>query len=72
MFSLQLKGLSQISSGARTASKICYLSHVILLTVRAPVVICESPLKDYFQYKIMDPKYILIISLLIYFCRKIS
>ena len=42
---VSFKGLSQISSGARTASKICYLSHVIFLTVRAPGVICESPFK---------------------------
>ena len=41
-----LKGLSQISSGARTASKNCYLSHIILLTVRAPGLICESPFSE--------------------------
>ena len=38
-----LKGLSQIVPGARTASKNYYLSHIILLTVRDPGVICESP-----------------------------
>ena len=37
------KGLSQIAPGARTASKNCYLSHIILLTVRDPELICESP-----------------------------
>ena len=39
-----LKGLSQIVPGARSASKYCYLSHIIYLTVRAPGLICESPL----------------------------
>ena len=37
------KGLSQIVPGARTANKNYYLSHIILLTVRAPGTICESP-----------------------------
>ena len=39
-----LKGLSQIIPGARTASKNCYLSHIIFF-VRAPGTICESPLR---------------------------
>ena len=42
-----LKGLSQMAPGARTVSKNCYLSHIILLTVRAPELICESPFKCY-------------------------
>ena len=43
---VSLKGLSQIAPGARTASKNYYLSHMILLTVRAPGLICESPFSD--------------------------
>ena len=41
-----VKGLSQIVPRPRTASKNYYLSHMILLTVRAPGLICESPFKD--------------------------
>ena len=40
------RGLSQIVPGARTASKNYYLSLIILLTVRAPGTICESPFND--------------------------
>ena len=39
------KRLSQIVPGARTASKNYYLSHIILLTARAPGLICESPFR---------------------------
>ena len=42
---IYVKGLSQIIPGARTASKNYYLSHIILLTVRVPGTICESPLR---------------------------
>ena len=45
-----LKGLSQIVPGARTASKKYYLSHIILLIVRAPGLICESPLSHINTY----------------------
>ena len=44
------KGISQIVPGARTASKIYYLSHMILLTVRAPELICESPFSACFLH----------------------
>ena len=41
-----VKGFSQIVPGARTASKNYYLSHMILVIVRAPGLICESPFKS--------------------------
>ena len=44
------KGISQIVPGARTASKIYYSSHMILLTVRAPELICESPFSGCFLH----------------------
>ena len=40
---IQLKGLSQIVPGARTASNNYYFSHITLLAVRALGLICESP-----------------------------
>ena len=43
---LRFKGLSQIVPGARTESRNYYLSHIILLTVRDPGVICESPFSN--------------------------
>ena len=39
-----VKGLSQIVPGDRAASTNYYLSHLILLAVRATGLICESPL----------------------------
>ena len=52
-----LRGLSQIVPGARTASKNYYLSHIILLTVRAPGLICESPLSNNRKlYSFIDSK----------------
>ena len=40
----QPKGAFTNRSRARTASKNCYFSHIILHTVRALGMICESPL----------------------------
>ena len=55
-----IKRLSQIVPRARTASKNYYLSHIILLTVRAPGVICESPLYGKILLGCMDVNWLII------------
>ena len=49
---VHVRGLSQIVPGARTVSKNYYLSHIILLTVRVPGTICESPLRGKVQNRL--------------------
>ena len=60
---LLLKGLSQIVPVARTASKNCYLSHIILLTVRAPGLICETPISVDVLY--IHPIYLIYVQIMV-------